>query len=214
MLNATEPAFADFNSMPTPLAPVTILSGPLRRYAHNMNANCIPRSVIHFLPYVHNTILMFESHMLEAKLKNSTTFISRGTIVKQMAVIAHDDELLPFEQPENKNPIFVACRCASSIHLNSFRQAIPFASDSNQNRVHQLRSCLSQVTEITWHKIDLEIFICLCFTGAVAARREKLWFLAKARPAGALLNLDESNNLMSGIFRFCRIVRYLEEINM
>lgn len=214
MLNATEPAFADFDSMPTPLVPITPLSATVSRHGHLPNASRIPKPVMHLLRYVHNAILMFESRMLETKGQDGVNSSLRGNIVKKMAAISLAEEILPPAQLDNTNPIFIACRYAANIHLNSFRQAIPFTSDYNQNYVRHLRACLSQVTKTMWHTIGIELFIWLCFTGAVAAKEGKLWFLAQARPTGPLLTPDGSNNLKLGMFRFCRCIHNLEEMNI
>ena len=157
---------------------------------------------------------MFESQMRKDEREMALASSSRQNILNHMSGIIYENELLSPDGEGVPDFFYLACRCAAITHLRSLAQVIPFSSDENQKLVHQLGQSLSELTEGMWHETDPEIYIWLCYTGAAAAQEGKTWFLAKAEPVIMSLKPDEQQLFKLGVLRFCRLHRYLEDLNI
>lgn len=214
ILNVSQPAFTNIASMSSPSPPQTFLSARLGRSEREFNDHCLPTSLLDLLRHVHDTTLRFESHVLEDKSEMATMMTSREIVLQHMSAIMLEDELLSLDKLAKQDFFSIACHCAANIHLTSLRQLTNFSSEYNQKLVHQLRQSLSQQNKEMWHETEPEIYIWMCFTGVAAAREGKGWFLAKAEPVVMSLKPDELHKWKSNILRFCRLLRYLKELDI
>jgi hypothetical protein len=174
----------------------------------------MPLPLLDLLRHVHETTLKFECQMLEDEPDTSSRTRSRARVLRRMSEVFSEDELLSFNETTDSDSFHVACRCAANIHLKSMGQVVPFSSDGNQKLVNQLALALSQTNNALWHEMEPDIYIWCCFTGAAAAQEGKTWFLAKAGPVVMSLNPDELRQFKLGVLRFCRLVRYVEDLDL
>jgi hypothetical protein len=174
----------------------------------------LPLPLLDLLRHVHETTLRFESQILEDELNMSPMTGSRARVSRHMSEVLSNDELLSFSETTDNDSFRLACRCAANIHLKSMGQVVPFSSDRNQQLVKQLGLALSKTNKTMWHETEQELYIWLCFTGAAADKEGKTWFLAKAGPVLTSLKPHELQQLKSSVLRFCRILQYLEEIDL
>lgn len=69
-----------------------------------------------------------------------------------------------------ENSLDIACRCAVYIYLKSFSLSLLFRSVENQTAVRRLQDCISKLQDGPSLEMDREIYVWLCFTGAMSSR--------------------------------------------
>ncbi|KAH8810865.1 hypothetical protein F5884DRAFT_749272 [Xylogone sp. PMI_703] len=212
IMNPSAPIFANSASIPQPELAATLLSATLNRPKQELEAQGISTPLINLLHNVHQSTIHFESRRVQRDEISSA--ISPSTSVEEDMLDVNPIDDIPFsESPQVDDYFQLACYYAASIHLRCLQQATPFSSLDNQKLVSQIRYYLTHLNEDIWLYVNRETYVWLCFTAAAAAREGKSWFLAKAGPPAMSLADDSSNLLKLGALQFCRLLRYLEEVN-
>lgn len=177
----------------------------------------MPASLLDLLFHVHETTRQFGLQMPADKPETVSAYAPPADFLKYVSGPVQDSipfKNLPPQSLDDREPFYVSCRCAASIHLKSLGRMTSFSSNGNQNLAQRLRKSLSQYNTVAWHEREPELYIWVCFTGAAAAQEGASWFLAKAEPVVMSLEPDELHTLKLGTTQFCRLLRYLEAIEV